>query len=145
MPLSGQADRAALRRPPPIRHTRSNNMTTYPFDVFWAWLMRHPNCILRAGTAEAALYDDDDFHWHFASEGTGIYVQVIRGKILIGEIGLDAERVSYVQYVGEEPEGEHMFEAVVDDEAQSMASHFFVMSHGFDQDDPASGRERAVH
>lgn len=120
-------------------------MTTYPFEVFWSWLMRHPNCILRAGTAEAALYDDEDFHWHFASEGTGIYVQVIRGKILIGEIGIDTERVSYVQYVGEDPETEHLFELVVESEKQSAVSHFFVMSHAFEEEDPAAGRERAVH
>lgn len=128
-----------------MRHTRSDTMTTYPFQVFWAWLMRHPNCILRAGTAEAVLYDDDDFHWHFASEGTGLYVQVIRGKILIGEIGIDSEGVSYVQYVGEDPETEHTFEVVVEDEAKSAASHFFVLSHGFDEDDEGPPRERAVH
>ena len=107
--------------------------------------MRHPNCILRAGTADAALYDDDDFHWHFASEGSGVYVQVIRGKHLIGEIGIDTERVSYVQYVGEDPESEHMFELVVEDEAQNAASHFFVMSHALDEDDEKPAQERAVH
>lgn len=120
-------------------------MPTYTLEAFWAWLMRHPNCILRAGTAEAALYDDDDFHWHFASEGTAVYVQVIRGKHLIGEVGIDTERISYVQYVGEETEGEHMFELVVEDEARSAASHFFVLSHGLDDEDEASAQERAVH
>lgn len=128
-----------------MRHTRSSIMTTYPFREFWSWLTRHPNCILRAGTAEAALYDDDDFHWHFASEGTGVYVQVIRGKTLIGELGIDADRVSYVQYVGEDPEGEHTFEVVVEDDRQSVASHFFVTSHGFEEDGAAPVRERAIH
>jgi len=120
-------------------------MTTYPFTVFWSWLMRHPNCILRAGTAEAVLYDDDDFHWHFASEGSGVYVQVIRGKILIGEIGIDTERISYVQYVGEDPEGEHLFELIVENDSQSSLSHFFALTHALEGDDPGSGRERAVH
>ena len=120
-------------------------MSTYTFEVFWSWLMRHPNCILRAGTAEAAVYDDDDFHWHFASEGTGVFVQIIRGKRLIGEIGIDSERISYVQYVGEDPESEHMFELVIEDEAHSAASHFFVLSHGLDEEDELPAMERAVH
>lgn len=120
-------------------------MSTYTFEAFWSWLMRHPNCILRAGTAEAALYDDEDFHWHFASEGTAVYVQVIRGKHLIGEIGIDTERISYVQYVGEDPESEHMFELVVENEANSSASHFFVLSHSFDEEGQVPEQERAVH
>ncbi len=120
-------------------------MSTYTFEVFWSWLMRHPNCILRAGTAEAALYDDEAFHWHFASEGTAVYVQIIQGKRLIGEIGIDTEHISYVQYVGEDPESEHMFELVVESEAESAASHFFVLSHGLDEEDEIPARERAVH
>lgn len=138
-------------REPALAHARADAphspdiMTTYTFEVFWSWLMRHPNCILRAGTVEATLYDDDDFHWHFASEGSGVYVQVIRGKHLVGEIGIDTERVSYVQYVGEDPETEHMFELVLEDEKQSAASHFFVLSHGLEEDDEDSAQERAVH
>ena len=31
---------------------------TLPFEKFWNWLVTHPNCILRAGTPEAVLYDD---------------------------------------------------------------------------------------
>ena len=120
-------------------------MTTYSFTVFWSWLMRHPNCILRAGTAEAVLYDDQDFHWHFASEGSGVYVQVIRGKVLVGEIGIDTERVSFVQYVGEDPETEHLFELIVEDDTQSAASHFFVLTHALDEEDSTPERERAVH
>ncbi len=120
-------------------------MSTYSFEVFWSWLTRHPNCILRAGTAQAALYDDDDFHWHFASEGTAVYLQVIRGKHLIGEIGIDTERISYVQYVGEDPESEHMFELVVENETEGAPSHFFVLSHGLEEDDEIPAHERAVH
>ena len=120
-------------------------MSTYSFEVFWTWLMRHPNCILRAGTAEAALYDDDDFHWHFATESAVVYVQIIRGKRLLGELGIDTDRVSYVQYAGEDPEGEHLFELVVEVDAQNAASHFFVLSHGFDQEEEVPAHERAVH
>ena len=37
---------------------------TLPFERFWKWLKHHPNCILRAGTSEAWLYDHEDLHWH---------------------------------------------------------------------------------
>ena len=52
-------------------HTRvmADPLATLPFDTFWNWLMLHPNCILRAGTADAVIFDDDDLHWHFAQEG----------------------------------------------------------------------------
>ncbi len=120
-------------------------MSTYTLEAFWSWLLRHPNCILRAGTAEAVLYDDDDFHWHFASEASVVYVQIIRGKRLTAELAIDTDRISYVQYVGEEPEGEHLFELVVEVEEQNAASHFFVLSHAFEQDDEVPAHERAVH
>ena len=120
-------------------------MSTYSFEVFWAWLMRHPNCILRAGTAEAALFDDEDLHWHFASESQALYVQVIRGKRLLGEIGIDADRISYVQYVGEDPEGEHGFELVVESETDRVAAYVFVLTHAFDEEDQVPAHERAVH
>ena len=128
-----------------MRHTPVDAMSTYPFQVFWSWLMLHPNCILRAGTAEAVLYDDDDLHWHFAADGATVYVQIIRGKRLMGELAIDTDRVSYAQYGGEDREGEHLFELVAENEAENSALHFFVVSHGFDSDDEVPAHERAVH
>lgn len=107
--------------------------------------MRHPNCILKAGTADAVVYDDDDLHWHFATDGAIQYVQLIRGKRLMSELGVDFERISYVQYVGEEPEGEHVFELVIESETDRIASHFFVMSHALDEEDELPAHERAIH
>ncbi len=120
-------------------------MTTLSFDAFWQWLMRHPNCILRAGTPDTVLYDDNDYHWHFAADGNVQYVQVIRGKRLVGELGVDSESVAYAQYLGEEPEGEHGFELVVETETERLASHFFVLTHAFDEEDQLPAHERAVH
>ena len=80
---------------------------TLSFGVFWEWLITHPNCILRAGTPEAAIFDDDDLHWHFATaaeDGTPV-VQVLRGKRLIGELLLVPDQVSYVQGSVVEDEG----------------------------------------
>jgi hypothetical protein len=119
-------------------------LATLSFEAFWDWLLRHPNCILRAGTPETVLYDDEDLHWHFAVDGAVCYVQVIRGKRLMGEIALDGERVAYVQPLGEEAEGESLFELVSESESERVAAYFFVLSHGFDEGEP--GRpEHAVH
>lgn len=108
-------------------------MPTMPFETFWNWLLRHPNCILRAGTQESVLYDDDDLHWHFAVEGSVFYVEVICGKRLLGEISVDSERVTYVESVGEEREGEHLFELISEDEQARFSLYFFVLAHGFEE------------
>lgn len=108
---------------------------TLAFDAFWNWLMSHPNCILRAGTPEAVIYDDDDLHWHFASyEDSTLIVQVLHGKRVLGEIFLDPEHVSYVQGVMGEAEGEHVFELISETENDRVATLFFVLAHGFDDD-----------
>ena len=72
--------------------TREDNLTdttpTLSFAAFWEWLKTHPNCILRAGTREAVVFDDDDFHWDFTSDGNASWlVQVIRGKRLVAGDG----------------------------------------------------------
>lgn len=108
---------------------------TLPFDAFWNWLLRHPNCILRAGTADAVLYDDASFHWFFAAEEERLFVQVIRGKRLVGEILLDPDQVAYVESFAEEREGEFAFEAIGESATERRVICFFVLSHGFDEED----------
>jgi hypothetical protein len=106
---------------------------TLAFEPFWGWLSGHPNCILRAGTPETVLYDDEDLHWHFAGEDNGtVLVQVLRGKRLIGELLVEPEQVAYVQASAGEEEGEFLFELIVENEADQMASWFFVLSHGYE-------------
>ena len=122
----------------------SDPLATLPFESFWNWLMLHPNCILRAGTPEAVVFDDDDLHWHFAADGPLLFVQVIRGKRLLGEIVVDTERVAYAQALGEEREGEHLFELVSESETERTAAYFFVLSHGYDEEEPR-GPEHAIH
>ena len=119
-------------------------LATLPFETFWNWLLLHPNCILKAGTADAVLFDDDDLHWHFAADGGLFFVQVIRGKRLLGEVVVDTERLAYVQALGEEPEGEFLFELVSESESERTAAYFFVLSHAYD-DEGARRPEHAVH
>ena len=119
-------------------------MSTISFESFWSWLVQHPNCIVRAGTPDAVLLDDEDLHWHFASDGPILFVQVIRGKRLMGELILEPERIAYVQALTEEGEGEHGFELISESERERVAAYFFVLSHGFEEQE-LSGSGRAVH
>jgi hypothetical protein len=108
---------------------------TLPFATFWSWLMSHPNCILRAGTPEAVLYDDEDLHWHFAAEGEHtLLVQVLRGKTLLGELLLEPSQVSYVQLVPPERPDEHTFELMSDVETEPFTAYFFVLTHGWEEE-----------
>ena len=108
---------------------------TIPFDTFWNWIMAHPNCILRGGTPETILYDDEDLHWHFAVEGPRtLLVQLIRGKRLLGELLVDPELVSYVQASAGEHEGEYVFELISETETDRFAAYFFVLAHGFEDE-----------
>src|SRR4051794_39374457 len=87
-----------------------------PFDKFWTWLQGHPNCILSAGTPETVLYDDDDFHWHFATEEEGtLLVQILRGKSIVGEIAIAPRNITYVQSEGKGEE-EFVFECIAETE-----------------------------
>jgi len=110
---------------------------TLSFDEFWAWIVRHPNCILRAGTQDTVLYDDEDYHWHFAVEEPDTpLVQVLRGKRLLGELLIARDRIAFVQGVPGDVEGEHVFDLVVDTEAEPLTAYFFVVSHAYE---PAAG------
>lgn len=125
---------------------------TLSFDEFWNWLIRHPNCILRAGTQDMVFYDDEDFHWHFALEGADTpLVQIIRGKRLVGELLIAQDRIAYVQGVPGDVEGEHVFDLVVESEIDRLTAYFFVLSHAFDEasgspgDPSVAGGAHSVH
>lgn len=109
---------------------------TLSFESFWNWLVTHPNCILRAGTPDAVLYDDEDLHWHFAAEAGGtLVIQVLRGKRFVGELLVDPEPVTYVQAVPSDREDEFHFELIEESENDRIASYFFVMAHGYEDEE----------
>lgn len=111
---------------------------TLSFSEFWRWLRKHPNCILRAGTPDAVLYDHEPLHWHLDNEPDGNpVVQLVWGKVLMAELIMDVRDALYVQSMPDpdDPQGEHfMFEVIgsVDDEAYPM--YRFVLAHAFDED-----------
>jgi hypothetical protein len=116
---------------------------TLPFDRFWKWLKHHPNCILRAGTSEAWLYDHEDLHWHL-EEGPERHpsVQLVRGKQVLGEMILDVRDVAFVQAtLDSEEDGErrYLFEVVGGDRAEPYAVYHFLVAHGFEEEPHGGG------
>ena len=110
------------------------------FPEFWAWLQAHFNCILRAGTQDLALFDDEDAHWRFgAYDPDSRLVQFSRGKRVLAEMVIFTARVSYVQVSELGPE-EFLYELVYDEDDVTETLYFFVLSHGFE--DEAAERPR---
>jgi hypothetical protein len=122
-------------------------VSTLTFEVFWAWLKQHPNCIVRAGTPETVLYDDEPLHWYIGEEGPECLVQSIHGKQVVGEIAVDPDEIAYVEALGEERQGEHVFEAISETENERVAAYYFVLSHGMAEDEQATAAAHgpAVH
>lgn len=107
---------------------------TMSIDTFWEWVTTHPNCILRAGTREAAIFDDEDLHWHLTREGMEtLLVQLIRGKRLMGELLIPREQIAYVQGGLGDQQGEFVFELVSDSDSLQPALFFFVLTHGYEE------------
>jgi hypothetical protein len=107
--------------------------TTLSFDKFWTWLTGHANCIVRAGTPEFVLLDQDDFHWTLMTEDDHtVIVQLARAKDLVGEMLVFPADIAYVQVEPTETEGQWLFECVVEAEKAREAAYHFVMAHEYD-------------
>ncbi len=113
---------------------------TLSFEKFWTWLEHHGNCIVRVGTAELCLFDQEDFHWNLTREDDGVFVvQLVRGKVLVGEMVLLSNDITYVQY--EQGEGdEFVFECVVETQKTREAAYHFVLTHTYEDNEAPSGR-----
>ena len=109
----------------------------HAFDRFWRWLKRHPNCILRAGTSDAYLYDQEDLHWHLEEdEDRTPTIQVLAGKQLLGEILIEAREVMFVQAMPDPDgdQGQFLFELVGGSGEQPYDAYHVVVAHGFDEE-----------
>ncbi|WP_231757712.1 hypothetical protein [Microbulbifer elongatus] len=99
---------------------------------FWPWLADHCNCILRAGTPDSILYDDDDFHWRFTQENPRtLLVQLVRGKRLIGEVFVEPDLVSSVRLTPGDKD-EVIFDLMAEADGEEQVLYYFVMAHGYD-------------
>lgn len=109
---------------------------TMSFEEFWIWVCEHYNCILRAGTPDSIYYDSEQFHWHFASESEGMLpVQLLMGKLLVGEFYVERNTVDYVQFVPSENEREYTFELISEADGEQFPAYIFVMAHAYELDE----------
>jgi hypothetical protein len=120
---------------------------TLSFEKFWSWLQAHVNCILRAGTPDAVLFDHEEYHWHLTSERDeeAVYVvQLVRGKDLVGELVMMPAEVAYVQCEHGDAE-EYVFECIVEGHEARESAYHFVLSHGYDEPEPTGTKGRWTH
>ncbi len=117
--------------------------TTLPFDRFWRWLKNHANCIQRAGTVDTFLYDQEPYHWHLEEDADrNPVVQLVWGKLLVGEMVLDVRDVLYVEATpepeGSEP-GQFLFELIGGAKEEPYPVYHFLLGHGFEDEGRAGG------
>ncbi|MFC6632221.1 hypothetical protein [Microbulbifer taiwanensis] len=115
------------------------------FKEFWPWLTEHPNCIVRAGTADSVIYDDDDYFWRFTEEDVRtLLVQVMRGKRPVAEMFIEPEHVTSVQITPGE-KGEFNFDLVTEMQGQPQVIYYFVLTHAFEEVERNDGGHGRLH
>ncbi len=115
--------------------------TTLPFDRFWRWLKHHANCIVRAGTADTWLLDQEAFHWHLEEDDQrSPVVQLVWGKHTVGEMVLDVRDVLFVQAVPDPDGGEgHTLFELMGGAGEPGPVYHFLLAHGLDEDPEKPG------
>jgi hypothetical protein len=110
-------------------------------EAFWAWLREHANCILRAGSADVELYDDQDLHWHLEGDAREPAVQLVQGKRLLASLFLDVRDVAFVQTgPSDNPEEpSFLFELVSTGKEGNYVAYHFLMAHPMEPEAPAHG------
>ncbi len=117
--------------------------TALVLERFWKWLKEHTSCILRAGTPDCYLYDDEDLHWHLGEDGDrNLVVQVIRGKEVFAEIILVPRDVLFVQAAPDPETGEpdrYLFELIGGSREEPYPLYHFLMAHSFEDEGTQHG------
>jgi hypothetical protein len=111
--------------------------STLPFDQFWKWLKGHRGCILRAGTVDTFLHDQEAFHWHLEEDAErNPVVQLVWGKLLVGELVMDVRDVLYVEATPEEggEPGQFLFDLVGGSKDEPYAVYHLLMAHAFEEE-----------
>lgn len=114
--------------------------TTLTFTEFWPWLIEHANCILRAGTSDSLVYDEEDYHWRFTEEDVRtLLVQVMRGKRPVAELFIEPEHIASVQVTSGE-RGEFNFDLLAEVQGQAQVIYYFVLAHGYEPEEQGTHR-----
>jgi hypothetical protein len=109
--------------------------STMTFEKFWAWLKDHANCILRAGSADAYFYDQEDFHWVLSVDAEqNAVVELLRGKRLVADLVIERQDVQFVQSSPDVEQPEHVvFEVISNVQGEAVPIYHFLMSHGVEE------------
>lgn len=106
------------------------------FDAFWRWIQEHHNCLLRVGSNDVMLMDNELLHWDFFEEEDGrAVVQAIVGKSLVGEVIIDRNEVLLVQASPdlEQPGSQAWnFECMGGNGEDNFPLFSFLMTHGME-------------
>jgi hypothetical protein len=105
------------------------------FERFWRWLLEHNNCVLRVGAPDATLFDHEDLHWDFFEDDEGVAViQLVRGKVLVGELLVEKSKVALVQpqVDPENAQNGHWTFEVIGADQSGFRGVYFLMAHGLD-------------
>ena len=107
---------------------------TLTFEEFWTWVQQHYNCVLRVGTPDAVIFDQETFHWRFLMLEADLWlVQLAQGKNTVAEMAVIPSKVTYVQALPGEAD-DVLFEMISEtDQGRDVVNHF-VLSHGYDGD-----------
>ena len=108
--------------------------TALKFTDFWNWLHEHHDCIVRAGTEDAWLHDDDTLHWHLRDETDGrCFIQLMFAKRILAEIVINSSEIAYVEEVPSVETPEHFeFQLFGGSGDEAYPRYHFVIAHGYD-------------
>ena len=115
------------------------------FDAFWRWLADHRNCVLRVGSNDVVLMDNELMHWDFFDEEDRAVVQAILGKALVGEVIIERSDVLFVQASPdlEQPGSQAWnFELMGGTRGEAYPLFSFLLTHGMEG---ATGHQALKH
>ena len=114
----------------------SSSAAPLTFDAFWRWLAEHRNCVLRVGSNDVMLMDNELLHWDFFDEDDGrAVVQAIVGKALVGEVIIERSDVLFVQASPdlEQPGSQAWnFELIGGSKDENYPLFSFLLTHGLE-------------
>ncbi len=124
----------------------SSTAAPLTFDTFWRWIQDHSNCVLRVGSSDVMMMDNELLHWDFFDEDDGrAVVQAIIGKSLVGEAVIERADILFVQTSPdlEQPGSQAWnFELIGGNKDENYPVFSFLLTHGMEA---AAGHQVLKH